>query len=99
MTPDPGPGRRADRTLRYTGGRQPATGAALTCGPATAAAVPGQVAVLTTTNLLARAHPQLILAGGAVPGGLQPGRTATPAASVRHAIHQGTRWAGLALAR
>jgi hypothetical protein len=62
MTDGNRPGGRADRTLRYTGGLQPATPAGITSGAATASTIAGQIAVLTAANILARAHPQIILA-------------------------------------
>ena len=53
---------RADRTLRYTGGLQPTTPAGITSGPATTSTISGQIAVLTTVNILARTHPEIIVA-------------------------------------
>jgi hypothetical protein len=62
VTPGNPPAARADRTLRYTGGLQPKVPAGITSGTATATTVPGQIAILTAVNILARAHPEIILA-------------------------------------
>jgi hypothetical protein len=62
MMPGSPLGARADRTLRYTGGLQPEIPAGITSGTATTATIPGQIAILTAVNILARAHPEIILA-------------------------------------
>ena len=50
-----------DRTRRYTGGVEATVGAGVTTGPETAATPIGQVAVLSAVNMLARAHPAIVL--------------------------------------
>jgi hypothetical protein len=62
MTPGGLLAARNDRTLRYTRGLQPEIPAGITSGPATLATIPGQIATLTAVNMLARAHPEIILA-------------------------------------
>jgi molybdopterin/thiamine biosynthesis adenylyltransferase len=50
-----------DRTRRYTGGVEPTIAAGVATGPDTAATSVGQVAVLSAVNMLARAHPAIVL--------------------------------------
>ena len=52
---------RADRTLRYTSGLEPEIPAGITSGSTTTSTIPGQITVLTAVNILARAHPEIIL--------------------------------------
>jgi len=53
---------RDDRTLLYTGGLKPTVPVGITSGAATSSTVPGQVAILTAVNILARSHPEVDLA-------------------------------------
>jgi ThiF family len=62
MTEGGGTSGRDDRTLLYTGGVKPTVPAGVTCGPATASTMPGQLAILTAVNILARSHPEIVLA-------------------------------------
>jgi hypothetical protein len=54
--------RQDDRTLLYTGGLKPTVPVGVTSGPATASTRPGQVSILTAVNILARSHPEIVLA-------------------------------------
>jgi len=53
---------RDERTLLYTGGAKPTTPVAITSGTVTTSTLPGQVAILTAVNILARSHPEIALA-------------------------------------
>lgn len=84
MTDRASGGGRSARTLSYTGGLEPQVPVAITIGPAAAATINGQIAVLTAANMLARVHPGLILVMPEVPllvpcpaeGGSLPGACA-----------------------
>jgi hypothetical protein len=58
---------RTARTLQYTGGIQPTCGAAVTAGASTAETGSGQMAILSATNMLARAHPAVTICVPDVP--------------------------------
>jgi hypothetical protein len=56
-----------DRTLIYTGGVVPTVPAGITAGVDTASSPVGQAAILTAVNILARSHPEILLAVPDVP--------------------------------
>jgi molybdopterin/thiamine biosynthesis adenylyltransferase len=62
VTVDAGDNSRHHRTLAYTHGVQPLVPAGLTAGALTASTAVGQAAILTAVNILARVHPEVVLA-------------------------------------
>jgi len=62
VTTYPGTNGRHDRTLVYTHGVRPTIPAGITAGATTVSTPVGQIAILTAVNILARVHPEVILA-------------------------------------